>query len=130
MSPGTCVRCLVVDDDPLIRWSIVRFLEKRCLEARSAASGELALALLQEWPVDYLITEVRLPGMDGLQLVNRFPGARRPRGIILLTGNEASVLSADLDKLGVIGVIEKPLILDPLAQLLSRFLEHPTGAAA
>lgn len=129
MTPGACARCLVVDEDPLVRWSLVRFLEAHCREARSVASGKLALALLPEWPVDILITATCLSGMDGLELVSRCQGLCRRPGIILLSGGEAPPPSGDLGQLGVLGVIEKPLIHDALAQLLSGILKK-SGAAA
>ncbi len=121
---------LVVDDEPLIRWSLVRVLEARGLEARSVASAELALALLQEWPVDYLISDIHLPGMDGLELVHRCQRLRRRPGIILVIGSVAPPLPSDLDRLGVLGVIEKPFILDSLAPILDSVLQQPGRAGA
>ena len=119
MAPVHSATCLVVDDEPLIRWSLVRFLEARGLEARSVASGELALALLREWPVDLLITDVRLPGMDGLELAKRCQDLRAHQLVILVTGSGSPPLPPDLNPLGVLGVIEKPFILDSLAHLLA-----------
>lgn len=130
VAPGRHQRCLVVDDDPLLRWSLVRFLEARGLEARSVESGKLALALLQEWPVDFLITDACLSGMDELELVKRCQGLRRRPGIILLTEGEAPPPPRDLDEFGVLGVIEKPLILDSLARLLAGIQKKAGSAAA
>lgn len=129
VAPEEQQRCLVVDADPLLRWSLVRFLEARGLEARSAESGELALAILQEWPVDLLIADTCLPGMDGLALVHRCQGLRdRPR-IMLLSGSEGEPLPDDLSRLGVISVIEKPLIIEALTRVLADVLQPRGGAA-
>lgn len=130
MTPQRQPRCLVVDDDALLRWSLVRFLEAQGLEARSVESGKLALALLQEWPVDVLITAAHLSGMDELELVKGCQGFHPRPGIILLTGGEAPSLPKDLDHLGVLGVIEKPLILESLARLLAGILKKTGSAAA
>lgn len=130
MDPEPCERCLVVDEDFLVRWSVVRFLETRCREARSAGSGELALALLREWPVDFLITDVRLPGMDGLELASRCRGLRHRPGIILTRESKTPPLPIDLGPLGILGVIEKPFILESLARLLTDILQHPGRAGA
>ena len=130
MTPGACTRCLVVDEDPLVRWSLVRFLEAHCREARSVASGELALALLHEWPVDILIAEARLAGMTGAELVTRCQGLRHRPGVILLAESEAPPFPIKLDQLAVIGVIEKPLVFDSLAQLLAGALQGPGSTAA
>jgi DNA-binding NtrC family response regulator len=127
---GCHPRCLVVDDETLICWSLVRFLEARGLEARSVATAELALALLREWPVDYLISDIRLPGMDGLELVNRCQTLRHRPGIILITGSGTPSFAANLPHLGVLGVIEKPFIFDSIARLLSGVLQQPGNAGA
>ncbi|MEK7205313.1 MAG: response regulator [candidate division NC10 bacterium] len=119
-----------MDDDPLLRWSLVRFLEARGLEARSVESGKLALALLQEWPVDILITATRLSGMEGLELISRCQGFPCRPAIILLSEGEAPPSPRDLGRLGVLGVIEKPLILDSLARLLAGILKKTGSAAA
>ncbi len=130
MTPGACARCLVVDEDPLVRWSLVRFLEAHCREARSVASGELALAFLREWPVDILIADAYLAGMTGAELVTRCQGLRPRPGVILLAGSEAPPFPTTLDQLGVIGVIEKPLVFDSLADLLAGVLKNAGGAPA
>lgn len=130
MATGRCDRCLVVDDDPLVRWSLVRFLEGCCLEARSVASGELALALVREWPVDIVIADARLAGATGAELVTRCRGLRPPPGVILLAGSEVPPFPTTLDQLGVIGVLEKPLVFDSLARLLAGVRSGPGNAAA
>jgi len=110
--------------------ALVRFLEARGLEARSVASAELALALLHEWPVDILIADARLAGMTGAELVTRCQGLRPRPGVILLAGSEAPPSPIKRDRLAVIGVIEKPLVFDSLAQLLAGALQGPGGTAA
>lgn len=125
-----CARCLVVADDSLTRWTLVQFLQRCCLDARSVGSGELALALLQEWPAEFLIADVRLPGMDGLKLAQRCQDLRHRPRIILTTGSELPPSPSDLGGLGVLGVIEKPFLLDRLTQLLDGVLREPGDVAA
>jgi CheY-like chemotaxis protein len=118
----------VVDEDPLVRWSVVRFLETHCQEARSVASGELALALLREWPVDLLIADLRSGGGEW-GFVDHCQRLRpRPR-IILLTAAESHPRPADLERLGVVGMIEKPFVIPRLAQVLAGLLPKPGEAA-
>ena len=128
MPPGQCARCLVVDEDSWVRWSLVRFLDTHCQEARSVASGELALALLREWPVDLLIADVRSGGGEW-GFVDQCQSLRpRPR-IILLTAAESRPPPADLERLGVIGRIEKPFVIPRLAQMLASLLSKTGGLA-
>jgi len=128
VSLGPCARCLVLDMDPWVRWSLVRFLDRHCREARSVGSGELALALLREWPVDLLIAEVRSGGGEP-GFVDHCQSLRpRPR-IILLTAAESRPPPADLERLGVIGMIEKPFVIPRLAQMLASLLSKTGGLA-
>jgi CheY-like chemotaxis protein len=118
MGPERCGRCLVVDEDPLVRWSVVRFLETRCQEARSVASGELALALLREWPVDLVVADTSQSGMEESPLVRCCQRLQpRPR-IVLLSASAGQRRGTDLESLGILGVIEKPFILDRLGSIL------------
>jgi len=126
--PGQCARCLVLDKDPWVRWSLVRFLDTHCQEARSVASGELALALLREWPVDLLIADLRSGGGER-GFVDHCQSLRpRPR-IILLTSAESHPLPADLERLGVVGMIEKPFVIPRLAQMLANLPSKPGGVS-
>lgn len=118
----------MLDKDPWVRWSLVRFLDTHCQEARSVASGDLALALLREWPVDLLIADVRF-GRGEWEFVDQCQSLRpRPR-IILLTAAESRPLPADLERLGVVGMIEKPFVIPRLDQVLAGLFSKP-GAAA
>ena len=126
MPPGQCARCLVLDKDPWVRWSLVRFLETHCQEARSVASGELALALLREWPVDLLIADLRSGGGEW-GFVDHCQSLRPRPQIILLAAAESRPLPADLGRLGVVGMIEKPFVIPRLAQMLASLLSKPGG---
>lgn len=130
MPSGHCARCLVVDGDPLVRWSLVRYLERHCREARSAGSGELALALLREWPVDFLIAEAGPSEEEQRERLARYQRLRvRPR-IILLTTSDTQPLPADPAQSGVVGMIHKPLMFDRLEPLLATGSRTSGEAAA
>jgi len=130
MASALCARCLVVDEDPLVRWSLVRYLESRCREARSVGSGEVALALLREWPADFLIAEAASSEDQQRDSLARYQRLQvRPR-IILLTTGETQPLPAELAQFGVVGMIEKPLVFDRLDQLLAGRVRVPGEAAA
>ena len=120
------MKCLVVSDNRLIRWSLVEFLEARGLEARSTPSRELAVTLLQERPVDLLIAD---PGESGTaELLMRSQDLPRRPQIILLVGDMSATPPIKPDQLGVLGVIEKPFMLAALGQLLGRIMERPVGS--
>ena len=64
-------RILVVDDDRFVRDVLVRFFSISGYEALPAGSGEEALGVLRENKVDLVVTDVNMPGMDGLELTRR-----------------------------------------------------------
>ena len=59
---------LVVDDDELAAKAVVRVLQKRGFEVLCAHGGREALAILAEHPVDVLVLDVMMPGMNGLEV--------------------------------------------------------------
>jgi len=120
--------CLVVSDHRLIRWSLVEFLMARGLEACSTLSKDLAVALLQVRPFDLLIVDPSEPGTSEL-LMRSQNLPRRPQ-IILLVDNASVPSPITPDQPGVLGVIDKPLLLDSLGQLLDRIGHQRCGPAA
>jgi len=121
------MKCLVVSNHRLIRWSLVEFLEAQGLEACSTPSEDLAVALLQERPVDLLIADPSEPGASEL-LMRSQNLPRRPQ-IILLADDRSLPPSIKPDQLSVLGVIEKPFLLDSLGRLLDRITDTRTGPA-
>jgi two-component system response regulator ResD len=85
-------RVLVVDDEPTIAEVVCRYLERAGYDAASAADGTTALQRADHDPVDLMVLDVMLPGIDGLEVMRRVRQEVRPApAIILLTarGEEA-----------------------------------------
>jgi putative two-component system response regulator len=89
----TASKVLVVDDQPYVRALLEDELDALGLEVRTAASAEAALALLDAAPADLVLTDVSMPGMNGVELCRRLKADTRFRltPVIILTGG------ADLD---------------------------------
>ncbi|MEO6116481.1 MAG: response regulator [Pseudolysinimonas sp.] len=64
-------RVLVVDDEPNIRAVLRGYLEADGFSVREAADGEQALAAMTAGPVDVVVLDIMLPGMDGLEVLRR-----------------------------------------------------------
>jgi two-component system nitrogen regulation response regulator GlnG len=62
---------LIVDDEPALRGAVLRFLDRRGLHAEGAADGAEALELLRRHPFDVIVSDVRMPGMSGLEFLER-----------------------------------------------------------
>jgi response regulator RpfG family c-di-GMP phosphodiesterase len=99
---------LIVDDEPSILSALRRALRREAFEVVTADSGAAALRVLGERRVDALLTDHKMPGMSGLELV-REVAARHP-GIptFLLTGWAAELDPAELRRLGIRALVGKP----------------------
>ena len=87
---GTVATVLVVDDEPIVREVVVRYLERDGHKILEADDGDQARALLEQRTPDLVVLDVMLPGIDGLELC-RWIRARSELPVILLTarGEEA-----------------------------------------
>ena len=77
---------LVVDDDDFVRLSLQHLLEAHGYRVFSAVGGKEALELLEREAIDLVLTDLRMPGMDGLELLARVKGRWPHIAVILLTG--------------------------------------------
>jgi two-component system response regulator FixJ len=99
----------VVDDDEAIRHSVVFQLQTAGYAARHHASAEAFLEALAEAPVGCVITDVRMPGLNGLELVHRLNALGFKAPIIMMTGHGDIPLAVEAMKAGEVDFIEKPL---------------------
>jgi CheY-like chemotaxis protein len=108
--PSSTRRILVVEDEgnqAFILRSVLRKLPS--CEVTTAASGEQALRLFEQQPFDLLVTDLRMPGMDGISLAQAIRSAYPKTAIILITafGNEQVRQAAE--RLSVAFVLDKPV---------------------
>ena len=106
-------RVLVVDDEPQIRRVLRLALAAQGFDLRVAADGESALDTLKDWPADLLITDLSMPGMDGIELCRKVR-SQGPMPIIVLSvkGEERTKVAA-LDA-GADDYVTKPFGMDEL----------------
>ena len=78
---------LVVDDDPAVGIVLTALLQQVGFEAIHAASGEAALERLGSVPIEVVITDLRMPGMDGMQLLERLVAGWPDIPVIMLTAH-------------------------------------------
>ena len=82
---------LVVEDDPMIGPLLVRQLEREGHNVEHATTGEQALAWMETWRPDVILSDVQLPGIDGFEVCRRIKAAEATRlvPVVLMTGLEA-----------------------------------------
>jgi DNA-binding response OmpR family regulator len=109
---------LVVEDDPDLQWTLARMLTLRGNRVVGTSSGEAALELLSQWPVDLVLVDDTLPGMSGMELARtikeRHPGA--PVVLMSTQDSRESRIAARLA--GAVAFVIKPFALEALVDLL------------
>ena len=84
---------LVVDDEKLIRWSLRERLEREGYQVREAVDGKMALTHIRQDDVDLVLLDVRLPDMDGLEILKQVK-RRSPSTVVILMTAYASIQNA------------------------------------
>jgi len=115
-------RILVVDDEPDIRQSLAAMLEKKGFTSDSAGSGKEAIDCFEADPYDIVITDIRMPGMSGLDLMHRIK-ERMPDTIVLLMTAHASLDTAiEAIREGASDYLTKPVRLDNVVHKIRTLL--------
>jgi DNA-binding NtrC family response regulator len=114
------IKVLVVDDEKDFLASLVRRLKRRQLEVQGVDSGQAALDHLAAHPVDVVVLDVKMPGMDGLEALSRIKETHPFVEVILLTGHASVDAGMKGISLGAFEYLIKPVTLD---QLLERINE-------
>ncbi len=113
-------RILIVDDEERVRSSLSRALSDGRTEVRTAESGESALAAVGADPPDLVISDVRMPGLDGLELL-RLLGERAPAiDVVLMTAYDDLSTAAGAMREGAADFLVKPLDLHQLRAVTDR----------
>ncbi|MDE3017998.1 MAG: sigma-54-dependent Fis family transcriptional regulator [Nitrospirota bacterium] len=111
---------LIVDDEPLMRLSMLDALKAVGYEVRAAATGQEGHAILSSETFDIVITDLRLPGSDGLSLLQACK-QRSPRSeVILITAHGSVETAVEAMKLGAYDYVTKPFAMDELLLVVDR----------
>jgi len=100
---------LIVDDDRAFRELLVEILEPKGLRLLEADSAEAALAITARQQVDLVLSDQRMPGMDGLELARRLRDASRPPEVLLMTAYGTIPQAVEAMRSGAVDYLTKPL---------------------
>jgi DNA-binding NtrC family response regulator len=120
------LRVLVVDDDESLRQVMRMQLEEMGYETLEASTGAAALEVLAAEPVSLVITDYRMPGMSGLELLGRVRAAWPLVPVIMITAYGSIGNAVEAIKAGAFDYITKPIDFEQLALVVRRALEHHT----
>src|SRR5205809_240077 len=117
------MRCLVVDDEPRLRRVLVRLLEGDGFACAEAGSGVEALAELERQPVPLVISDLRMPEMDGVTLLREVI-TRWPETAVIVVTAVAEVESAVAClQMGALDYVAKPFHLDEVRARVAQALD-------
>lgn len=121
MSSG---QVLLVDDDEQMRCSTAQALELAGFAVEPLASGDEALALAAPGYPGVVVSDIRMPGMDGMTLLGRLHEIDPEIPVILVTGHAEVPLAVEAIRGGAYDFIEKPFVVQDLATVIRRALDH------
>lgn len=112
----------VIDDDEALRDSIRMFLINEGLDVRTYASADAFLAGLGPSPVGCIVTDVRMPGMSGMDLLAEIARIGLALPVIVVTGHADVPLAVRAMKKGAVDLLEKPFQGEELVEAVRRAL--------
>jgi CheY-like chemotaxis protein len=116
-------KVLVVDDDPVVGKSFDRVLTKKGYTVITAESGEEALQKLATEDYDVVYTDIKMPGMSGLEVAERVKAKRPWTPVVIITGYGTAEHQARAEKAGVAEFLHKPLSPDMIEGSALKALE-------
>lgn len=120
------VRILIVDDHPNTATMLARVLSKfdSPVEVITASSGEDALQKIGDQVVDILITDFMMPGLNGLELIEKLTGDQKPTHTILITAYDTPGLAITARRLNVQDYLVKPVQPEKIRGIVARVIEE------
>ncbi|MDH4321493.1 MAG: sigma 54-interacting transcriptional regulator, partial [Desulfobulbaceae bacterium] len=118
-------RVLIVDDDADMALVLKRVVERKCsCQVTVANSGDIAWELLERWHPQVVLTDIKMPGLDGLTLLQRTKELDPAIAVILMTGYGTVELAVQALKQGAYDFFEKPFDNEHLVHAILRSLER------
>ena len=118
------VRIMVVDDEETICEALKAWFLKDGHQVATALSGSEALGLMQDSPCDIYIIDVKMPGMDGIELLSRLKELHPEALVIMMTAHGTIETAVEAMKRGAMDYLCKPFDPDALSLLMERILAH------
>lgn len=123
-------RVLIVDDEPVVCQSFQRVLSDAGYDVHAETSGKKALATFGDKPFDVVLTDLRLPDINGLEITRHVRKARPEVPVMIVTGYGSTESEQEAEKLGVFKYLHKPITPDALRTVTADALASTFGATA
>ncbi len=122
-------RILIVEDRDSLRRMLELALGQEGYEVATAADGQTGIRLIGERSFDFVLTDLKLPDLSGLQVLEASRAAQPRAPVVVLTGYGTVSAAVEAMKLGAYDFLEKPLEIDDLSRMIERALGERDEAA-
>ncbi|MGD0188047.1 MAG: response regulator [Roseiarcus sp.] len=122
-------KVLVVDDDPVVSKSFDRVLTSKGYAVITAQSGEEAMRKLSEENYDVVYTDIRMPGMSGLEVAEQVKARKPWTPVVIITGYGSEAAESRAKAAGVVGFMHKPLSPEMIEDSARDALAEPAVVA-
>jgi two-component system response regulator HydG len=123
-STSTKGRILIVDDELVVRDSLGKWFVSEGYTARPVSGAREALEVIQQQEFDIALLDIKMPGMDGMELQSRLREADPDLTVVMMTGYASVDTAVQALKRGAYDYITKPVDPDELSHLVANALEH------
>jgi DNA-binding NtrC family response regulator len=117
-------RILVVDDELIVRDSLQKWFDSEGYDTGAVASGREALTAIQKTQWDLALLDIKMPGMDGMELQKKLREVDPELTVIIMTGYASVETAVQALKAGAYDYVTKPIDPDELSHLVSNALGH------
>lgn len=117
-------KILVVDDQYGIRVLLCEILQKDGYQMFEAANGVQALKIVKEEELDLVLLDMKIPGMDGIEILKRIKEDKPEIGVIMMTAYGELNLINEAINLGAITHFAKPFDIDDIREVIRKSLEE------
>lgn len=117
------IKLLIVDDEVKFLEAIARRLRMRDLDVTTASNGHEALEIARRERFDLALLDLKMPGMDGREVLEVLRQEHRFLEVVILTGHGSLDSAVECTKLGAFGYLPKPYELDRLLEVLKDAFE-------
>jgi DNA-binding NtrC family response regulator len=114
------IKLLLVDDEKEFVTSLAERIKMREMGSDIALNGEEALQLVNDQVPDVMVLDLKMPGIDGMEVLRRVKKAYPDVQVIILTGHGSEKDEKDARRLGAFDYLQKPVDIDKLVQYIKR----------
>lgn len=118
------VKVLIVDDEEIVRSFLLDVLSDEGYQVTAVSSGEEAVRLFKKKSFDLIITDIKMPGTDGIQVLRAAKERDSNQDVVVMTGYASTETAVESMKLGAADFITKPFNLDQIKIVVAKTLER------